>query len=87
MADWFVVSILRFVIEGDVDGHRFLRSLLSLVLNHALGRLRSFEGKKCFVDARAHLVHLGLQLVQIFVQAGIDDFIDAREGEIRAKLA
>jgi len=59
----------------------FIQKLLRLRLRlrRALRRLGCLEGKERFVNSGGDLVHPRLQMVQIFMKSGIDDFIDTRE--------
>ena len=52
---------------------------LRLRLGRALCRLGRLEGKERFVNSGGDLVHPRLQVVEVFMESGIDDFIDARE--------
>src|SRR6266576_1140781 len=60
---------------------------LRLMLHGALRRFWSFQSEERFMNSRADLVHPGLQIVEILVQSGIDDFIYAGERKVGAKLA
>src|SRR5690348_4893904 len=87
--DRFVVGVTSFMIERDVNGHRVLLSKLQslgLLLERPFRGVRGFERKEGLVNSRPDLVHSGLQVVEIFVQTGMDDFIDAGERKIGTKL-
>src|SRR5258706_15185174 len=64
-------------------------SSLRLLLQGRLGfpGRKWLEGEKGFVDAYAHVVHLGLQLVQVLVEADLDDFVHAGERQVGTELA
>ena len=74
----------------DFFGHLFIRASsfsLRLVLHHSFYRLRGFEREKGFVDPSGDLVHAGLQIIQVLVESGVDDFIHTRKGEIGTELS
>src|SRR5260370_24591782 len=62
-----------------------LKSLRDLGLGFLAG-LGRFESEEGFVNAGADRVDLGLKVVEVFVQALLDDFVHVRKREVRAKL-
>ena len=95
MTNRTIIGIVGLMGEGGVDGHvsdvqnqawgwtmRFIcrKSLgLGLRLCQALHWLGRLEGKKNFVNPGSDLVHPGLKVIEVFMESGIDDFIDTRE--------
>ena len=83
-----VIAVVRLVVESDVDGHAGASPpIASAAWASFLPGCGDLEREERLEDALADLVHLGLQVIQIFVQAALDYFVHRGEGEVRAELA
>src|SRR5215216_2571644 len=73
MGNGLVVRVVSLVVEGDVNGHW---KSLHLLLHCALHWLGHLESEERLVDSRRYLVHAALQVVEVFVESGVNDFIN-----------
>src|SRR5206468_1627212 len=78
--DWLVVPVTSDVIEGDVNRHGSESCRLA-----TRGR-SEFRREERILYSLAGKVHFCLERVEIFMEAGIEDFVDVRERQFRAEF-